>query len=82
MQASHYLPSGRAFRAPLGHPSAASEEVVAQGTYRLISCHHYTRSVFSRSGSVRRLGTLNDESEDGDDEPQNYFAGGERRYVA
>jgi hypothetical protein len=31
------------------------------------------------SGSGRRFATLGDDSDDGDDEPQNYFAGGERR---
>jgi hypothetical protein len=28
----------------------------------------------------RRFGTVGDDSDEGDDEPQNYFAGGERRY--
>ena len=32
------------------------------------------------SGGGRRFGTLGDDSDDGEDEPQNYFAGGERRY--
>ncbi len=32
-----------------------------------------------RGGSGRRFATLGDDSDDGDDEPQNYFAGGERR---
>jgi len=30
------------------------------------------------TGGGRRFGTLGDDSDDGDDEPQNYFAGGER----
>ena len=34
--------------------------------------------IFSGGGG-RRFGTLGDDSDDGDDEPQNYFAGGERR---
>jgi hypothetical protein len=31
------------------------------------------------SGGGRRIATLGDDSDDGEDEPQNYFAGGERR---
>lgn len=30
-------------------------------------------------GGGRRFGALGDDSDEGDDEPQNYFAGGERR---
>jgi hypothetical protein len=33
------------------------------------------------SSGGRRVATLGDDSDDGDDEPQNYFAGGERRYT-
>jgi hypothetical protein len=43
---------------------------------KLIYCLHL---VCNSSG--RRVATLGDDSDDGDDEPQNYFAGGERRYT-
>jgi len=52
---------------------------------RLVSHHDihpsYPYSVCIHSGGSggRRFGTLGDDSDDGDDEPQNYFAGGERR---
>ena len=36
-------------------------------------------SVCICSGGGRRIATLGDDSDDGEDEPQNYFAGGERR---
>jgi hypothetical protein len=35
--------------------------------------------ICSGGGSGRRFATLGDDSDDGDDQPQNYFAGGERR---
>ena len=37
--------------------------------------------IAARRGGGRRFGTLGDDSDDGGDEPQNLFAGGERRYV-
>jgi hypothetical protein len=41
---------------------------------------YFVRIYSGGGGSGRRFGTLGDDSgEDGDDEPQNYFAGGERR---
>jgi hypothetical protein len=39
----------------------------------------YSVCIHSGGGGGRRFATLGDESDDGDDEPQNYFAGGERR---
>lgn len=40
----------------------------------------YSVCIYSGGGgSGRRFATLGDDSDDGDDEPQNYFAGGERR---
>ena len=40
--------------------------------------HSYPVCIYSGGGG-RRFGTLGDGSDDEDDEPQNYFAGGERR---
>ena len=75
---------GNVQRHRLAHVSAASVEE-AQRASRLVSHHDihlsYSYSVCIHSGgsSGHRFGTLGDDSDDGDDEPQNYFAGGERR---
>jgi hypothetical protein len=74
---------GHVQRHHLAHASAASVEV--QRAFRLVLHHDirlsypYSVCIHSGGSSGRRFGTLGDDSDDGDDEPQNYFAGGERR---
>jgi len=64
--------------------AASAEAQRASCITQLYSSHssHLSYSVCIYSGgggSGRRFATLGDDSDDGDDEPQNYFAGGERR---
>ena len=74
---------GHVQRHHLAHASVASVEV--QRAFRPVSHHDihlsypYSVCIHSGGSSGRRFGTLGDDSDDGDDEPQNYFAGGERR---
>jgi len=53
---------------------------------RLVSHHdtqlpkaHMFVCIHSGGGGVGGFGALGDDSDEGDDEPQSYFAGGERR---
>jgi hypothetical protein len=39
----------------------------------------YSVCIYSGGGGGRRFAALGDDCDDGDDVPQNYFAGGERR---
>ena len=77
-------PRGRARGHRLAHALAKSAvwEVEARRAFRITNNlpEGLNPLIPTRSGGGRRFGTLGDDSDDGDDEPQNYFAGGERRY--
>jgi hypothetical protein len=55
-----------------GGTSCVSYHIIKSFSAPEFSCRAF-------SGSGRRFATLGDDNEDGDDEQQNYFAGGERR---
>jgi hypothetical protein len=78
-------PRGRARGHRLAHALAKSvvREAEAQRAFRITNNppEDLNPLIPTCSGGGRRFGTLSgDDSDDGDEEPQNYFAGGERRY--